>query len=171
VAQCVVLAGGWAYNAGMKATVWSWVPYFVAFASLPVIPLEARGGDPTPVWLAGCAGVIGVAAHLFNAAPDVNEDRAAGVLGAPARWGAVPSVALGLVLIGGATLVAASASGVGAPAQALLLAVGAVAVLGGVVLAVSAARPGRGRAGVPRAVFPAALALIGHEIGILVFSV
>jgi 4-hydroxybenzoate polyprenyltransferase len=171
IAQLVVLGGGWVYNAGLKATAWSWLPYLVAFAALPIIPLEAVGGDPAPVWLAACAGVVGVAAHLFNAAPDVDDDRAAGVQGAPARWGAVPSVSLGLVLLGAATIVAASASEASAPAQAVLLAIGVAAVVGGAVLMVSAARTGRQGATVPRAVFPAALLLIAVEVGILIVSV
>ena len=36
------VAAGWAYNLGLKATVWSWAPYAAAFGALPVFVVAGR---------------------------------------------------------------------------------------------------------------------------------
>lgn len=171
VASLVVLGGGWAYNLGLKATIWSWAPYLVAFAALPSVALAGDGGAVAPTWLAGCAGVLGVGAHFLNGAPDVDDDRAAEVHGAPARIGAWPSVGVGLLLIGGATVTAASASEVAPPASWVLVVTGAVAALVGLALIGASRRADRASAPVPRAVFPAALGLIAVVVVVLVLAV
>lgn len=86
----VLLVGsGVAYDLGVKGTVWSWLPYAVAFGSLPAVVTLAERPPGLPEWwhvLAGAA--LGVGAHLVNALPDLADDEATGVRGLPHRLGA-----------------------------------------------------------------------------------
>lgn len=80
----VVVASGWAYNLGLKSTVWSWVPYAAAFGALPVFVVLAGGGTPTPA-VAIAGALLGVGAHLVNVLPDLDDDARTGVRGLPHR--------------------------------------------------------------------------------------
>ncbi len=136
----VCVAAGWAYNLGLKATVWSWLPYAVAFGVLPVFVWWA--GDPAtavPLWLPLAAASLGVGAHLLNVLPDIADDQATGVRGLPHRLGAhrLPGAAV-LVLAAGSALVLLGAS---VPAPVAVAGLLVVAALGAVVL--------RGRGRVP----------------------
>ncbi len=86
----VLLVGsGVAYNVALKRTVWSWLPYAVAFGALPVVAwLSVRPGAAlAPVWVMGAGALIGVGAHLVNALPDLADDEATGIRGLPHRIG------------------------------------------------------------------------------------
>lgn len=101
VAACVVLSllcglrsglthivfgvgSGWAYNLWLKRTVWSWLPYAVAFGSLPaVVWLALSTPRLPPAWLMVAGAMLGVGAHLVNALPDLADDEATGVRGLP----------------------------------------------------------------------------------------
>jgi 4-hydroxybenzoate polyprenyltransferase len=131
-----VLAGGLAYDLGLKATVWSWLPFVVSFGLLPAVATLGLPGHPwPPPWAMACGALLGVAAHLANALPDLADDAAAGVVGLPHRLGQRVSlrVCAGLLVVVALTLVLAPA---GRPALgawvALGLAVGASAWLLGV---------------------------------------
>lgn len=82
------VGGGLAYNLGLKATPWSWVPYAAAFGSLPAVVTLA--GTP-PVWapwpLLAAGALLGVGAHFVNVLPDLDDDAATGVRGLPHRLG------------------------------------------------------------------------------------
>lgn len=81
-------ACGWLYNLGVKATVLSWVPYAVAFGSLPaLVTLSASPPRLPPAWALVAAALLGVAAHLANVLPDLRADRDAGLRGLPHRLG------------------------------------------------------------------------------------
>lgn len=85
----LVVAGGWAYNLGLKRTVWSAVPYAVAFGSLPaVVTLVGPHGGLPPGWMLLAGALLGVGAHLLNALPDLMADELTEVRGLPQRWGA-----------------------------------------------------------------------------------
>lgn len=89
----VTVAGGWAYNLGLKATPWSALAYFVAFGALPATAtLATPGSEMAPAWAMVAAGLVGVAAHFGNVLPDLPDDLAAGVLGLPQRLGTRGSV-------------------------------------------------------------------------------
>lgn len=106
LAQAVGIASGWAYNLGAKATPLSFVPYMVGFGILPVI-VSLSSSDPALAapWVVVVAAVLGVAAHFANAMPDIEGDRAEGVLGLPQRLGARASgVITFVVLMVGATV-------------------------------------------------------------------
>ncbi|GAA2416106.1 UbiA family prenyltransferase [Streptomyces coeruleofuscus] len=110
----VVLAtgAGHAYNAGLKATPWSWVPYTCGFGMLPsVVTLAASPPHWAPWWMTAAGAALGVGAHLLNVLPDLADDEATGVRGLPHRIGERPSRALAAVL-----LTAASALAVTGPA-------------------------------------------------------
>jgi 4-hydroxybenzoate polyprenyltransferase len=102
----VLVASGWAYNAGLKRTAASVVPYVTGFAALPAGVVAAAPGTPTaPWWLVAAGGALGGAAHLANVAPDLEDDLATGVRGLPHRLGARVSAVVGALLLGGASLV------------------------------------------------------------------
>jgi 4-hydroxybenzoate polyprenyltransferase len=149
LAHVVLVGSGWAYNAGLKRTAVSVVPFVVAFGILPtVVALGAADPVPAAAWAWVTGGVLGVSIHFTNVLPDLEDDARTGVRGLPHRLGRVPS---GLVAFG-ALAVGALAATVGPvladPGLALTpLAVGGLAVTlaiaaGGAVLVV-ARPPGR----------------------------
>ncbi|MFJ7289301.1 UbiA family prenyltransferase [Curtobacterium sp. AB451] len=88
VAHLVLVAAGWAYDAGLKRTVWSVVPFVVAFGLLPVVAVAAGPHGSWPAWWAIATGaVFGVAIHCTNVLPDLVDDAATGVRGFPHRLG------------------------------------------------------------------------------------
>ncbi|GAA2008334.1 UbiA family prenyltransferase [Nakamurella flavida] len=89
VASLLVVVCGWAYNLGLKASVLSFLPYAVAFGTLPAVATLARPDRVLPAGWAMVAGALfGVAAHLANVLPDLAADRATGVRGFPHVLGA-----------------------------------------------------------------------------------
>ena len=94
------VASGWAYNLGLKSTVWSWAPYAVAFGALPVFVSLVDNPDQLPPWWLVTAGaLLGVGAHLVNVLPDLADDAATGVRGLPHRLGARRSSALAAAVL------------------------------------------------------------------------
>jgi 4-hydroxybenzoate polyprenyltransferase len=112
------VASGWAYNAGLKATVWSWAPYALTFGGMTVF-VALAGGQPPPWWWPVGAGLLGVGAHLLNVLPDLADDAETGVRGFPHRLGPrlIAPVAAA-VLVGASVVVILGAS----PPPALALA-------------------------------------------------
>jgi 4-hydroxybenzoate polyprenyltransferase len=155
---CLV-GGGHAYNLGLKATAWSWVPYAVAFGSLPAV-VTLAGSTPAapPAWAVAVAAMLGVGAHLLNALPDFADDAATGVKGLPHRLGAAATRAAATTLLVGASVVAVLGPP-GAPATASWAALGLVAALAVVTLV------GRGK--VP---FAAAVAIALVDVVLLTVS-
>jgi 4-hydroxybenzoate polyprenyltransferase len=103
---------GHLYNLYFKATPWSWLPYAVAFGSLPaVVSLADSPPQWPPAWMVGTAAALGVAAHFLNTLTDLDDDAATGIRGLPHRVGAARSR-----LIATALLVLASAVAVLGPA-------------------------------------------------------
>lgn len=130
------VTSGWAYNLGLKRTVWSAVPYAVAFGALPaVVTLALPAPTWPPAWVVLAGALLGVGAHLLNALPDLADDEQTGVRGLPHRLGArwvrwlAPAV---LVLASAAALVgpAGAPSPLAWAAFALCLVLAAVAVTG-----------------------------------------
>ena len=126
----------WAYNARLKGTPWSWLPYAVSFGLLAcVVTLALPGPDVPPGWAVAAAGLLGVGAHLANVLPDLEDDVATGVRGLGHRLGRTRTGLLApVVLVGATALVVAGPGGhpaAGAWAGALVataLAVTAVVV-------------------------------------------
>ena len=88
VAHTVFIASAWSYNAWLKRTPFSVVPYIVSFGLLPaVITLSLPDPSWAAAWAMGLGALLGVAAHLANVLPDLDDDRATGVHGLPHRLG------------------------------------------------------------------------------------
>ena len=82
VAHAIALGSAWAYNAWLKRTLVSIVPYVVSFGILPAIVTLGLPGPRWPAWwvvVAGC--LFGAAAHVTNVLPDLELDRVTGVRG------------------------------------------------------------------------------------------
>ena len=112
-AHAVFLASAWAYNAGLKATVFSIVPFLVSFGIFPSLATLALP-DPRVAagwgWIAGAA--LGAAVHLTNVLPDLEDDKRTGVRGLPHRIGARASAVVAAIgIIVGAVAVLIGASG------------------------------------------------------------
>lgn len=137
VAHVVLVAAGWAYDAGLKRSVWSVVPFVVAFGLLPVVAVAAGPDGAWPAtWAIATGAVFGVAIHCTNVLPDLVDDAATGVRGFPHRLGLHASgiVAFGSLVVA-AVLVLVGQLGGADPVQG----VGAVlAVLGALVVVVLA---------------------------------
>jgi len=156
----LLVAGGWAYNAGLKRTWASWVGYVVGFGALPAGVVAAAPGTPVaPWWLVVAGGVLGAAAHLANVAPDLEEDLATGVRGLPHRLGPRVSAVACALLLGGASIVlVAGPDGAPTPAGWVVLGVAVPAVA---VAALAGTRAFR------RAAFPAIMLLTVLDVVLL----
>ncbi|MCU1513702.1 MAG: 4-hydroxybenzoate polyprenyltransferase-like prenyltransferase, partial [Microbacteriaceae bacterium] len=90
--QAVFIASAWAYNAGLKNTPFSVVPYIVSFGLLPMIVTLARPHAAIAApWALGLGAMLGVAAHFANVLPDLEDDRRTGIRGLPHRLGRTAS--------------------------------------------------------------------------------
>lgn len=118
----LVVASGWSYNAGLKRTRWSVVPFIVSFGLLPAVVTLALPDPTLPAgWAIVAGAVLGVAIHFTNVLPDLDDDAATGVAGLPHRVGrrvsglvafAALALASVVVLVGPGLL---SGAGAGAP--------------------------------------------------------
>jgi len=91
---------GWAYNLWLKGTWASAVPYAVAFGALPCVATLALPVARWPgAWVVGAGALLGIAANLTNAVPDLERDSVAGFRGLASRLGAYPSVVISAVLL------------------------------------------------------------------------
>lgn len=102
-AHLVAVALAWSYNARLKATAWSWVPYAGAFGLLPAVAVLAVPGAGLPAgWLVAAGALLGTGAHVANVLPDLEDDVATGVRGLPHRLGRRASgvLAPALLLLG-----------------------------------------------------------------------
>lgn len=100
VVHLLAVAGGWAYNLGLKRTVLSFLPYAVSFALLTAFVTLGLPGQAWPrPWVLTAGALLGVGAHFLNVVPDVADDLAAGVRGLPQRVGAARSAVVGAVLL------------------------------------------------------------------------
>jgi protoheme IX farnesyltransferase len=112
----VAVGAGWAYDLGVKSTVFSVLPYVVAFGLLPVFVVLGLPGAPSPWWLAApwwlpvAAALLGAGAHFANVLPDLDDDAATGVRGLPHRLGATRSRIAAATLLFTATVVLAIAA-------------------------------------------------------------
>ena len=107
--HAVAFAGGWIYNAWLKHTVLSALPYLLSFGLLPALATLALPVPALPAWWAVLAGaLLGLAAHIANVLPDLADDDTTGVRGMPHRLGPlVATIVAGLALIGAGGALAA----------------------------------------------------------------
>lgn len=161
-AHAVALGSAWAYNAALKNSPVSVLPYALSFGLLPVIASLARPLPAFPVWWAVAAGaLLGVAAHFANVLPDLDDDRETGIRGLPHRIGLRPSIVVTWI----ALLAAAGAIAVGSNGAAVPLAgfaISAVIAVTGLVLAL--------RRGVGRWLFRLVIAAALIDVAMLVLA-
>ncbi|MDP9028675.1 MAG: UbiA family prenyltransferase [Actinomycetota bacterium] len=141
-AHALALGSAWSYNAALKKSPFSVLPYAVSFGLLPAIASLARPVPAFPVWWAFAAGaMLGVAAHFANVLPDLDDDRETGIRGLPHRLGLRASI----VITWAALVLAAAAITVGSAESpvSLLGMAGSVGI--GVTGLVLALRRGVGR--------------------------
>lgn len=112
-AHALALGSAWAYNARLKSTPWSILPFLVSFG---IFPSLATLSAPTPAfapgwaWIAGAA--LGAAVHLTNVLPDLDDDARTGVRGLPHRIGArAAATVAALAVVAGAVAVLLGAAG------------------------------------------------------------
>lgn len=106
VAHVIALASAWAYNAWLKFTVASVIPFAVSFGILPSLATLA-GAVPmmAPWWQSAAGALLGIAVHLTNVLPDLADDEATGVRGLGHRLGAAPSAIAAFVAVIAGTVV------------------------------------------------------------------
>ncbi len=156
------VAVAWSYNARLKGTLWSWVPYAVSFSLLAcVVTLALPDPSVPPGWAVGAAGLLGVGAHLANVLPDLEDDAATGVVGLGHRLGRTRTGLLAPVILLAATALVV-AGPPGAPGAAAWVAAGVAAALAATAVAVALRRT---RSRVP---FTAAIAVAGVDVVLLV---
>jgi len=135
VAQVIFLLAGWAYNLGLKATVFSALAYAVGFGALPaIVSFSATPAVAPPWWVVVIGSGLGVAAHFGNVVPDREEDQLQGVRGLPQMLSAkTVAFSLSALVIAMATVlvIGAGAESFAASLPAAAIA-GLLAVAGGV---------------------------------------
>ncbi|GAB3606138.1 UbiA family prenyltransferase [Conyzicola nivalis] len=88
VAHLVFIASAWAYNAWLKRSPFSVLPFVVSFGLLPaIVTLAAETPRFAPWWMLAAGALLGVSAHFANVLPDLADDAATGVAGLPHRLG------------------------------------------------------------------------------------
>ena len=161
-AHAVALGSAWAYNAALKNSPISVLPYALSFGLLPALATLARPVAALPVWWAVAAGaLLGVAAHFANVLPDLDDDRETGIRGLPHRLGLRPSIVItwvALVLAAGSIAVGSGGSPVSLLGFAVSLVIGAT----GLVLAL--------RRGVGRWLFRLVIAAALIDVAMLVLA-
>jgi len=155
--SAITLAAAWAYNARLKATLASGVPYVVAFGLLPAIATSTLPGHPLPHWwITAIAATLGLGAHFANVLPDLAADRATGINGLPqhvaARHGERAVRAIAVTLLLAATIALAITASPGRRWVAI------AGITGAVILATISAK---GRGQVP---FSAAIGIAGVDV-------
>ncbi|MHC2998387.1 UbiA family prenyltransferase [Microbacterium sp. HJ5] len=112
-AHALFLGSAWAYNAGLKSSVFSIVPFLVSFGifpSLATLSAPEPSFAPGWAWVAGAA--LGAAVHLTNVLPDLEDDARTGVRGLPHRLGPrVSAVTAAAAVLGGGIAVLLGVSG------------------------------------------------------------
>ncbi|MEW1707139.1 UbiA family prenyltransferase [Microbacterium sp. NPDC089190] len=116
-AHAIALASAWAYNAGLKSTPFSIVPFLLSFGLFPSFATLSQS-DPglAAPWASLAGAALGAAVHLTNVVRDLDDDRRTGVRGLPHRLGARASVVLaafGIVVGAVAVLLGTDATPVG----------------------------------------------------------
>lgn len=116
VVHVVLVASGWSYNAGLKRTAFSVLPFMVSFGLLPAVVTLSLPDPALPApWAIAVGAVLGIAIHFTNVLPDLDDDARTGVAGLPHRAGRRIS---GLVAFGAlalAAVIAALGPSVGTP--------------------------------------------------------
>lgn len=100
MAHLAAVAVAWVYNLYLARTLWSWLPYALAFALLPVFVAQATSSDLWPsISVVVLSSLVGVIAHILNAVPDIAIDKEAGVGGLAVSLGRRNATLVAIALI------------------------------------------------------------------------
>jgi 4-hydroxybenzoate polyprenyltransferase len=114
-----------AYNLGVKATVFSVLPYVLSFSLLPAfVTLGLAPSHWPPAWAMVAASLIGVGGHFAQARPDVARDRRQRVLGLPQLVGDRASAVLAALFLAAGSVTIAAGTRNALPLLAILPALG-----------------------------------------------
>ncbi|KQZ85494.1 1,4-dihydroxy-2-naphthoate prenyltransferase [Microbacterium sp. Root166] len=143
-AHALLLGSAWSYNAGLKSTAFSLVPFIVSFGlfpSLATLSAPDPAFAPGWAWIAGAA--LGSAVHLTNVLPDLDDDERTGVRGFPHRIGPRASAVLaaGAVLAGAVAVLLGPAGDLAAVPPLAWVFFAGVAVLAVVTVVRALVRP------------------------------
>lgn len=153
------LAMAWLYNTVLSRTPWSWLPYALAFGAVPGFLTYGLDGQPPDAWLVTVFAVVGVSAHLANALPDLETDRAAGLDGVAVRLGARATAWICWLLLAAGSAILAVVVWQSLPALAVV-----VAAAYGVAVLVAASRRQ------PTATFRALIAVVLIDVCVLIVA-
>ncbi len=101
VVMAVAVGSAWLYNAFLKSSALSWLPYAVSFGLAPVYVWLVTSDGAPPAWIVASTALLGVAGHLLNVIPDLGTDRTTDVRGLPHRLGLRNSLLLACALLVG----------------------------------------------------------------------
>jgi 4-hydroxybenzoate polyprenyltransferase len=135
VVNLVGIASGWIYNAWLKRTLASGVPYVVTFGTLPLFVTLAQS-EPRPAewWAIVVGALLGFGAHFANVLPDLVDDARTGVRGLPHALGRQASGVIAFASLALASLVACGGI---AAARPDLIAVAIVGLVAGMAIAIA----------------------------------
>ncbi len=129
------LGSAWSYNAVLKSTPLSPLPYAVSFGLLPAFATLARAEPALPAWWATAAGaLLGIAAHIANVLRDLDDDRRTGIRGLPHRLPPWLSLCLAWCALLGAAVVLALGIGLDRPIALIGILASVVVAIAGVAL-------------------------------------
>jgi 4-hydroxybenzoate polyprenyltransferase len=135
LAHLVFLIGGWSYNAVLKGTPVSVLPYLVSFGILPtVVTLSAAHPAPAPWWAMAAGALLGAGAHFANVLPDLDDDARTGIRGLPHRLGRLPALIVTWVALLAAAASLAFGIGLNTPIGIIGLVAAVVIAIAGLVL-------------------------------------
>jgi len=101
IVHAVVLASAWSYNALLKNSVLSPLPYVVSFGLLPALVTLCAAEPAWPSgWVIAAGALLGLAAHFANVLPDLDDDRATGIRGLGHRIGGRASAVVAFTALG-----------------------------------------------------------------------
>jgi len=137
------LGSAWSYNAFLKSTPLSPLPYAVSFGLLPAAVTLSRSTPGLPAWWAVAAGaLLGVAAHIANALRDLDDDRRTGIRGLPQRLPPPVALAVAWAALLGAAVALGVGLGLDRPVAVIGLAASVLIAIAGVALSRRASRWG-----------------------------
>lgn len=166
IAHLVALASAWAYNARLKATAASIVPFILSFGLFPSFAtLSASDPQVAGLWAWIAGGALGAAIHLTNVLPDLDDDARTGIRGFPHRIGPRASTAAaGLAVTCGAVAATLGPAGWTLEGVSVVQGVFFAAVLVVVTLTLVTARAGSSGRNLFRLVMLAALLLAAQLV-------
>lgn len=136
------IASGWSYNAWLKRTPASGVPYLVTFGTLPLFVTLSLAEPRHAVWWAIAVGsLLGFGAHFANVLPDLADDARTGVRGLPHILGRTASGVIAFASLAIASLIASLGIASSSPGLTVVAVIGLVIGAGlaaaGIVIALT----------------------------------